>query len=148
MRSFSLGPRFDAVICLFSSIGYMTCAGELESSVAAMADHLQPGGVLIFDGWVRPEEWRDPGTVRVEVAERPEVSVVRVARSRREGRATHLEMHHLVATLDGVDHLVDHHTLTLFAPEEYEAALAGAGLDFEVLPSPMPGRDRYVATRR
>ena len=148
MRSFSLGRRFDAVICLFSSIGYMASAAELQSAVAAMADHLQTGGVLILDGWVRPQEWRDPGTVHVEVAERPEVSVVRVARSRRQGRTTHLEMHHLVATLDGVDHLVDHHTLTLFAPDEYEAALAGAGLDFEVLPSPMPGRDRYVATRR
>jgi hypothetical protein len=85
--------------------------------------------------------------VHVEVAEGPEVSVVRVARSVREGRTTRLEMHHLVATLDGVDHLVDHHTLTLFAPEEYEAALARAGLEFEALPSPMPGRDRYVATK-
>src|SRR5437588_11103652 len=148
LRSFSLGRRFDAVICLFSSIGYMASAAELQSAVPAMADHLQTGGVLILDGWVRPQEWRDPGTVHVEVAERPEVSVVPVARSRRQGRTTHLEMHHLVATLDGVDHLVDHHTLTLFAPEEYEAALAGAGLDFEVLPSPMPGRDRYVATGR
>jgi hypothetical protein len=101
-----------------------------------------------LDGWVRPQEWRDPVTVHVEVAEGNEVSVVRVARSRREGRTTHLEMHHLVATLDGVDHLVDHHTLTLFGPEEYEGALARAGLEFEVLPSPMPGRDRYLATKR
>ena len=148
MRSFSLGRRFDAVICLFSSIGYMSSVSELESAVAAMAAHLDSGGVLVLDGWVRPEAWREPGTVHVDVVEQPELSVVRVSRSHRDGRVTHLEMHHLVATLHGVDHLVDHHTLTLFAPEEYEAALAGAGLDFEVFPSPMPGRDRYVATKR
>jgi SAM-dependent methyltransferase len=146
MRSFSLGRRFDAVICLFSSIGYMSSVSELESAVAAMAAHLDSGGVLVLDGWVRPEAWREPGTVHVDVVEQPELSVVRVSRSHRDGRVTHLEMHHLVATLDGVDHLVDHHTLTLFAPGEYEAALARAGLAFEVMASPMAGRDRYVAT--
>lgn len=148
MRAFSLGRRFDAVICLFSSIGYMASVAELEAAVGAMAAHLAPGGVLIIDGWVRPEAWRDPGTVHVQVVERPEQRVVRVARSRREGRTTKLEMHHLVATLEGIHHLVEHHCLTLFEQAEYERALAQAELEVERLGSPMADRDRYVAIKR
>jgi hypothetical protein len=46
-----------------------------------------------------------------------------------------------------VEHLVDHHQLTLFAPEEYEAAFGAAGLVAETVDSPMQGRDRYIAVR-
>jgi dTDP-3-amino-3,6-dideoxy-alpha-D-glucopyranose N,N-dimethyltransferase/dTDP-3-amino-3,4,6-trideoxy-alpha-D-glucopyranose N,N-dimethyltransferase len=56
-------------------------------------------------------------------------------------------MHHLVDTLDGIEHLVDHHELTLFTPAEYEEAFSAAGLSVHVMPSPMPGRDRYVGIR-
>jgi dTDP-3-amino-3,6-dideoxy-alpha-D-glucopyranose N,N-dimethyltransferase/dTDP-3-amino-3,4,6-trideoxy-alpha-D-glucopyranose N,N-dimethyltransferase/N-methyltransferase len=148
MRYFALSRRFDAVICLFSSVGYMSSVDELRAAVTAMAGHLAPGGVLVIDGWVRPDQWIEPGTVHVVLAEKEGMSIVRASRSRREGNLTYFEMHHLVATLERIDHLVDHHTLTLFAPGEYEAALAGAGLSFEVMESPMPGRDRYVARQR
>ena len=147
MRSFALGRRFDAVICLFSSIGYMESADELDRAIFNMADHLGPRGVLIVDGWVRPDQWREPGTTHVETAKDEEMTVVRASRSRREGKATHLEMHHLVVTLDGIEHLVDHHVLSLFTPAEYEAAITKAGLRFQVTASPMAGRDRYVATK-
>jgi hypothetical protein len=53
-------------------------------------------------------------------------------------------MHHLVATADGIEHLVDHHQLTLFAPRDYEAAFEKAGLAVTTVESPMPGRDRYI----
>jgi SAM-dependent methyltransferase len=59
MRSFRLDRRFDAVTCLFSSICYMTTTGELDAAVANMAYYLNPGGVLIIDGWVLPEEWKE-----------------------------------------------------------------------------------------
>ena len=62
MRSFDLGVRFDAVICLFSSIGYMASTAELEAAIEAMARHLHDGGVLIVDGWVRPDAWRGGGS--------------------------------------------------------------------------------------
>jgi hypothetical protein len=61
-----------------------------------------------------------------------------------KGTTTYLELHHLVATSDGIEYLVDHHELTLFAPEEYRAAFEAAGLTFEVIGGPLPDRDRYV----
>ena len=145
MRTFHLRHQFDSIVCLFSSIGYMRSTEELQAALERMAAHLAPGGVLVVDGWIRPDAWIDPGTVHAEAGRRSGIAAARVGRTRREGKKTFLEIHHLVGTLDGVDYLVDHHELTLFEPEEYEVAFLKAGLSVEVLPSPMAGRDRYVA---
>ncbi|HQU25966.1 MAG TPA: class I SAM-dependent methyltransferase [Acidimicrobiales bacterium] len=142
-RTLALGRSFDVVTCLFGSIGYTDGEAELRAAVGSMAAHLAPGGVVIVDGWLRPEAWRD-GVVQVVVAEDGPRRIVRVGRSRLEGRRAHLEMHHLVADAEGVEHLVDHHHLTLYPPEAYESALRDAGLAVEVVVAPTPGRDRYV----
>jgi hypothetical protein len=66
--------------------------------------------------------------------------------SRRDGVRTTLEMHHLVGSLDGVEHLVETHEMTLFSDDEYRDAFDRAGLDVDVTASPHPDRDRYVGT--
>jgi ubiquinone/menaquinone biosynthesis C-methylase UbiE len=145
MRTLALDASFDAVVCLFSSIGYLRSADELVTAVGAMARHLTPGGVLIVDGWVRPDAWISGGTTEATTATSERVTVVRMSRSRRQGDRTFLEMHHLIGTPDGIEHVVDHHELTLFAPADYEAAFGASGLVVDIVESPMPGRDRYVA---
>ncbi len=61
IRDLDLGETFDAVVCLFSSIGYLEDTDELDVAVGSMADHLNAGGVLVIDGWVRPDEWINGG---------------------------------------------------------------------------------------
>jgi SAM-dependent methyltransferase len=145
MRTLALDASFDAVVCLFSSIGYLRSADELVTAVGAMARHLTPGGVLIVDGWVRPDAWISGGTTEATTATSEQVTVVRMSRSRRQGDRTYLDMHHLIGTPDGIEHVVDHHELTLFAPVDYETAFRASGLVVDTVESPMPGRDRYVA---
>jgi SAM-dependent methyltransferase len=147
MRTVDIARSFDVVVCLFSSIGYMATTDELDRAVENMARHLNPGGVLIVDGWVRPDAWRDTVSTHVETAASETVKVARCGLARRDGNKTHLEMHHLIATIEGIDHVVDHHDLTLFEPEQYREAFARAGLAVEETNSPMPDRDRYVGTR-
>lgn len=147
MRTLAVDGRFDAVVCLFSSIGYMQSIDELGAAVGAMSRHLAPGGVLVVDGWVRPDDWISGGTTSLETASADEITVVRMGRSRRDGFRTSLEMHHLIATADGIEHIVDHHDLILFSPVEYEAAFGASGLTVDTVESPLPGRDRYVGTK-
>lgn len=144
MRSFRLNRSFDAVTCLFSSIGYMTTVDELDAAAANMAGHLNPGGVLIVDGWVLPDQWRDTVSAGIDTAMTETVKVARVAYNTREGRTTRLELHHLVASDSGVDYIVDRHQLTLFSRQEYQTALERAGLRVHTTESPMAGRDRYI----
>lgn len=144
MRSFRLDRSFDAIVCLFSSIGYLTDADELDAAVEQMSRHLTPGGVLVVDGWVRPDAWIESGSVSALSATREDIAVARVTKTSRSGATTLLEMHHLVATSEGVEHLVDRHEMTLFTADEYEHAFEAAGLAWERFDSPMPGRDRYL----
>lgn len=147
MRRLDLGRRFDAVTCLFSSIGYITDPSELRSTVERLAAHVTPGGVLILDGWVRPDEWSDTFRGNPDVASDDEKMVVRLAFTRRVGNVTELDMHHLVRTESGIDYFVEEHRLALTPTEEYVSAVEAAGLKARVVPDFMRARDRIVATR-
>jgi SAM-dependent methyltransferase len=146
MRKLDLGRRFDVVTCLFSSIGYIFEPSELQPAVARLAAHVAPGGVLIVEGWVRPDKWNDTYRGAPDVASNEEMMVVRLSFSRRVGNVTDLDMHHLVRTESGIEYFVEEHRLALTPTEEYVAALEAAGLQARVVPF-MPSRDRIVGIR-
>jgi SAM-dependent methyltransferase len=146
MRTLDLGRRFDAVTCLFSAIGYVTDPGEMRSTIQRLADHVAPGGVLIVDGWVRPEDWGDDYRGGPDVASDDDTMVVRLSFSRRTGSITEMDLHHLVRGAEGIEHFVEHHRLALVPTEDYVAAIEAAGLRARAVPF-MPSRDRVVGTK-
>ena len=148
MRTLDLGRTFDAVTCLFSSIGYMLDDADMRSAIARLAAHVAPGGVLIIDGWLRPGEWRDnfrPDSP--DVASDDDLTVVRLSFSRRQGNITELDMHHLVQSDAGVEYFMEPHRLRLTETEDYVSAVTDGGLNARVIPDYMPNRDRIVGTR-
>ena len=146
MRTLDLGRKFDAVTCLFSAIGYVTELADMRSTIRRLADHVAPGGVLIVDGWVRPEDWGDDYRGGPDVAADDETMVVRLSFSRRAGSITEMDLHHLVRDADGIEHFSEHHRLALVPTEEYMAAFESAGLRARILPY-MASRDRVVGTK-
>jgi hypothetical protein len=74
------------------------------------------------------------------------LGAARFAVSRRDGVSTRLELHHLVGSIDGVEHLVEAHDMTLFSDDEYRDAFDRAVLSVDVTASPHPDRDRYIGT--
>jgi SAM-dependent methyltransferase len=145
MRSFRLGRRFDAVSCLFSSIGYLSSVHDLDEAVATMVSHLRAGGVFVLDGWIRPDAWTDQSPTHLLTASDENVTVARMSRSRRQDDKTFLDMHHLIGSTNGIEHVVDVHAMTLFTTEQYEASLRRAGLiGIETVEGPMRDRDRFV----
>lgn len=148
MRSFDLRRQVDVVSCLFSAIAYMPTVADLDAAIMNMGAHVTLGGVLIVDGWIRPSSWREPGTVQALAANVEAAAAARVIRSRRDGDRTTLELHFLVGSPeDGVEYLTEVHRLMLFKDEHYRSAIAQAGFDVEVVPSPHPDRDRYIGIR-
>jgi SAM-dependent methyltransferase len=146
MRTLDLGRKFDAVTCLFSAIGYVTDPVEMGSTIGRLADHVAPGGVLIVDGWVRPEDWGDDYRGGPDVASDDTTMVVRLTLSRRTGSITEMDLHHLVRDADGIDHFVERHRLALVSTADYIAAFEAAGLRPRVVPF-MPSRDRVVGMK-
>jgi SAM-dependent methyltransferase len=149
MTSFSLGRRFDAVTCLFCAIGYLATNEALDAAVAAMADHLEPGGVLVVEPWYDPDEWEqwEEGQVGMNLAQPEGDIVVRMVHSTSRGRLSHMEMHYLHGGSQGIRNFVEHHDLTLFEQEEYEGAFIRAGLEVERDLQGLTGRGLYIGVK-
>ena len=129
MRTFALAERFDVVTCLFSAVGYMTTEPDLDAAIANMAAHLAPGGVLLVEGWITPDAFL-PDHASAHSAVGDDTAVARVMISRRHGDISIIDAQYVIATLDGIEHVVEEHRLGLFTFEQYRAAVERAGLRY------------------
>lgn len=146
MTSFDLGRRFDAVVCLFSAIGYVRTVSALHQTIANFARHLNRGGVVAVEPWFAPDAWSD-GHIGVITVDQPELKISRMNVSRRDGTRSIMDMHHLVATPDGVEHFVERHEMGLFMPNEYRAAFVAAGLEPSYDDVGLMGRGLHLGVR-
>jgi SAM-dependent methyltransferase len=143
MTTFDLGRRFDAVICLFSSIGYALTVEDLTRAVAALARHVEPDGVVVVEPWITPDAWDEDHLGAVFVDE-PDLKIARVNLPERDGRLSRFVFHYLVLTSEGVERFEELHELGLFTHEEYVDAFRAAGLEVEHDPEGLMGRGLYV----
>jgi SAM-dependent methyltransferase len=143
MRSFDLGKGFDVVTCLFSSIGYMPDADALDEAIANMARHLNHPGLLIVEPWIAPDQWDESRPLHGEWVDKPELKISRIIFSRREGNKTILDMHVLVGTTRGIEHLTSIHEMTLFEISNYEDAFRRARLEVGRESEGLTGRGLY-----
>jgi SAM-dependent methyltransferase len=133
--SFDLGRRFDAVTCLFSSIGYAHTPERLDAAIAAMAGHLSPGGVLVVEPWLMPDRIRPPW-VRVLVTESEDWVMARTSRMQydAESGVSDMEFTYVVTSMEGSELFTEHHVMGVRAPERYVDAAERAGLVAEFDP--------------
>jgi SAM-dependent methyltransferase len=147
MTAFDLGRPFDAVVCLFSAIGYARTEEGLRRTVANFARHLRPGGVAVVEPWLTPEAFK-PGMPKLDVFESAELKVARMGRTEWEGDLSVIVFAHLVGHPGGIDHWEDRHLLGLFTHQQMLDAFAAAGLEVvEYDPHGLIGRGLYVARK-
>ncbi|MGH2348969.1 MAG: class I SAM-dependent DNA methyltransferase, partial [bacterium] len=128
LADFSLQRSFDAVVCLFSSIGYVKTAARLRQALQTMARHTVPGGIVIVEPWILPDRW-ETGHVGAVFVDEPKLKIARINTSERRDDVTTLKFHYLVGTPDQVEYFTEEHELGLFAHEQYLDAFRAAGLD-------------------
>jgi ubiquinone/menaquinone biosynthesis C-methylase UbiE len=145
MVSFKLKKHFDAITCLFSAIGHLKTKRKLGLAVRNMSRHLKPGGVLLVEPWFTPQQWHD-GSIHANFVDQPELKIARMNISKTRGKLSVMDMHHLVATPDRVEHFVERFELGLFTQDEYLNAFRRANLETTYDSEGIMGRGLYIGT--
>lgn len=144
MIDFDLGRRYDAVICMFSSIGYVLTLEHVTATLSRFAAHLAPGGVVIVEPWFRPDSFHH-GRVHQHSVECEGFPVARMGYSTVEGRISTIHFEYLIGGPGGIARASEDHALGLFTTEELRACFAAAGLTAEYDPVGPMNRGLFVA---
>jgi SAM-dependent methyltransferase len=147
MMRFDLGKTYDALLCMSSSVAYVTTLEDLEAMIRCCAAHLNPGGVLIIEPWFAPDAWME-GHVSAQVVEGDGIKVARIGTSRVDGNRAYLRWAWAVARSSGdADAYVEGHSTGLFTAAEYTALFQTAGLTPEYDPEGLQGRGLHIAVK-
>ncbi len=125
---FDLGRSFDVVCCLFGTIGFARTPDDLERAVAALARHVAPGGVVVVERWLTPEEFVE-GRLTLDTAREPDLAVARMYLPHRDGNVSVFATEYLVGRTAGVTRFAERLELGLFTEDEYRSAFHSTGFD-------------------
>jgi SAM-dependent methyltransferase len=138
MRTLDLGHRFDAVICMFATIGYAGGpAGDIAGLFAAidtMAAHVVSGGVIVVEPWMTAARY-NVGHIGSDFTNRPgadgdDRTIFRMSHSGfnpGHPRVSVVTMHYLVGTPDGIEHTTDVHYMSRWTDDDFVDAFDAAG---------------------
>jgi len=144
MADFTLGRRYDAVICLFSSIAYLRTLSDVTRALARFRAHLAEGGVVVVEPWFEPGVM-ESGHHSTRAGEANGVRVERAATTEIDGRISRLRFDYVIEGPEGIRRASEIHELGLFTVAEMLAAFEAAGLVARHEASGLTGRGLYVA---
>ncbi|NDJ54804.1 MAG: class I SAM-dependent methyltransferase [Chloroflexi bacterium] len=146
MRDFDLGQTFDVVTCLFSAIGYMLTIEDLNRAIASMARHLAPGGLLLIEPWFGPAVLEE-GKPHARFIHTPEIKIARMNVNVIEGHIYRTDFNYLIATAEGVRHVVEPLLLGMYDDATHQAAFEAAGLTARIERPGIDNRGLWIANR-
>jgi ubiquinone/menaquinone biosynthesis C-methylase UbiE len=149
MVDFSLGRKFDVIVCLFSSIGFVRTYQKLARTLRNFADHLQMGGVVIIEPWFTKSSARS-GLVHVLSQGNDELKIVRVDYTRIERNISIIDERIMVAKKDvGITAYRDRMVMGLFEQDDFLRLMRKAGFEARYLKKSLaPERGLYVGIKR
>jgi SAM-dependent methyltransferase len=147
MQDLTVDRPFDAVLCLFNSIGYVADEAELRTTLARFATAVRPGGAVIVEPWFAPGEWTEE-YLDWALVDKPALKIARMSQSELYGTASVIRYTYLVGELGGVSSFAESHRLQLFTDEQYHAAFLAAGLEVSKERADIFSRGLYVGVKR
>jgi ubiquinone/menaquinone biosynthesis C-methylase UbiE len=149
MVTLSLGKEFDAIVCLFSSIGYVKTDANLKKTLGNFARHLKKGGVLVIEPWLTKSTYTT-GLPHMTTYGDSDIQIARLNISKVRDNVSVMDMHYLVAERDNaVKHFVDRHELAMFEPRRILDFMREAGLRAKFLKNGlMKDRGLYIGIKK
>lgn len=148
MMDFRLGRRFDAVLCLFSGIGYLRTRRDVKKAIYNFSGHMRQGAVLLVEPWFRKADWAE-GSVHMRTYEARGLKIARIGFSDAEGEFSIADESYLIAEEGkGTTYVRDVQKMRFFEPAWTFETMRRAGLRPAFSKkSLMPGRELIVATK-
>ena len=129
-----LGERFDACICMFAVMDYITQTEEVLKTLINIREHLEKDSLFICDFWNGLAVLRILPSVRVKIAEDKEKRVIRIAEPELDAFNHLCRVRYRLLILQNntlIDEFEEIHTIRYFFPQERIHYLQDSG--FEVL---------------
>ena len=122
MLDFNLGQDFDALMCLYGSIGFVGTPQNLDKTLVAFAKHLKPGSILCLTPWSTREEFAP--TIVTDLVRRPHIQILRMENVKlKEPGLVEVDFHHLVARDGQVSYHRQSIEIGLFSLQQYRNAI-------------------------
>jgi SAM-dependent methyltransferase len=144
MSAFAVPGRYDVILCLFSSIGYLKTLDNVRRALERFRAHLAGGGIVIVEPWFVPGALT-PGRVTVNTAEGEGVTVCRMSHCEVDGCLSRLRFEYLIGRPSGIERASEVHELGLFTVEEMQDCFRQAGLEARYDPQGPSGRGLFLA---
>lgn len=147
IRDLKLDEKFDACICMFAVMNYLTSNEDIVRTLRRIREHLKDGSLFVFDFWYGPAVLHVLPEVRVSEIEWEEKRIIRIAEPKLDILSNLCNIdYRLIVVEHGkiVDDVKETHTVRyLFLPElkyfleesGFELLKVSSFLDLNVEPS-------------
>lgn len=146
MLNFRFNRKFDAVICLFSAIGYIVTKENLDIVVKNVSCHLKQGGVFIVEPWYSPDEIGGYLDL-VEFGEKQGIRACRMRETKVSDRIAKSKSHILVSQNGHVLHHMSRHTFGLFSKNDFAQIFPKNELQMCTEKLDLSGRGLYLGIK-
>nr|WP_320113820.1 methyltransferase domain-containing protein [uncultured Desulfuromonas sp.] len=144
---FDVKADFDAMICLYGSIGFVRTVANLRASMQRIAAQLRPDGIALITPWSTKEDFQE--CLVVDAVDEPDRKISRMEQVRlKEPGIVEVTFHHLIGQGRDVTYHQQSVEIGLFSRQDYLSAMTDAGLTIveEYTGSDVRG-DAYIGKR-
>jgi SAM-dependent methyltransferase len=126
MVDFRLKEKFDVIICLFGSIGYVQTFENLVKTFTNFHNHLSSEGLTLVEPWVFKKDFRK-GNVSIDTYEDDKIKLVRMGTSELSSSHWLVHFHYLIGKDGKIKHAQEIHKMLSVDYEDYVKAFDLAG---------------------
>jgi len=128
-----LGRTFDAVLSLFHVVSYQVSNPQVQAVFARAAEHLQAGGLFIFDVWYSPAVYRSRPEVRVKRMADERLEIIRIAEPEIHPNDNRVDVNYSILARDratnALETFTETHPMRHFSLPELDLLAAAAGFE-------------------
>lgn len=151
IRTINLDRTFDAVLALFHVVSYQTINTDVQAVFQRASEHLERGGLFVFDVWYSPAVYNLKAETRVKRMTEDEIDIIRIAEPEIFSNNNRVDVNYTVfvrnKTINGFQTFSETHSMRHFSIPEIDLLAAAVGfkrlVTEEFLTGAKPGKQTW-----